>query len=81
MFSYPIRLLDEQYFNGFSSMFDTSWTVGLVPFKAQHDIVDKTLDWHQIQPGAVAGVIFLFCASTSQTDKRENNAKLLCKEL
>lgn len=54
-------------------------TARLVPFKAQSDITGKALGWHPFQSGAVTGVIFLFCASISQTDKRENNAKLLCK--
>lgn len=56
-------------------------TTRLVPFKAECDIVDKALGWHQLQAGAATGVIFLSCASISQTDKRESNAKLLCKEL
>lgn len=56
-------------------------TVRLVPFKAQRDIMGKALGWHPLQSGAVTGVIFLFCTSISETDKRENHASLLCKEL
>jgi len=41
----------------------------------------KQFGWHLFQPCAVAEVIFLFCASVFQTDKRENNTKLLFKEL